>query len=210
MTLAKAKEIFGKNFIGPDELNKISGILRIKNLEEKEIPKIKFEDSLLEKRSEDSMLVLGAASHFDGKSLNIKSLRNIFGIDPKQKEPCFYNQDWYINHRFIEESLNNEWYLIGKEVAPLSRGKDPEGFNQSEDKVFPKAILTAFTFFANYLLNNEILWKNDFIWCSDFDDNGDRIYTGGYVDLIGKNKNGFNIHRYLKIRSNYGIVFEIK
>jgi len=50
-----------------------------------------------------------------------------------------------------------------------------------------------------------LLWKSDFIWCSDKDKNGDQIYVGRYRDPLGVNKNGFNIHRHLKIRNYYGL-----
>ena len=49
-----------------------------------------------------------------------------------------------------------------------------------------------------------MLWRHDFIWCDDSDHNGDRIYTGRYIDPNGINKNGFNIHRHLSIRPCYG------
>ena len=74
---------------------------------------------------------------------------------------------------------------------------------------FPSAILTSFVFFSYYLLSRELLWKNDFTWCSDLDNNGDQIYTGRYIDPKGINKNGFNIHRHLSIRSYHGATTEI-
>ena len=63
------------------------------------------------------------------------------------------------------------------------------------------------TFFAYFLLNDgKILWKDDFVWCQDKDSNNDQIYTGRYLDANGKNKNGFNIHRHLKIRKLFGVI----
>ena len=35
--------------------------------------------------------------------------------------------------------------------------------------------------------------------------NSDQIYVGRYIDPIKINKNGFSIHRHLKIKNNYGI-----
>ena len=67
----------------------------------------------------------------------------------------------------------------------------------------PSALLCAFVFFSNYYnTNGELLWKNDFTWCSDIDSNDDQIYVGRYIDVKGLNKNGFNIHRHLKIKNN--------
>ncbi len=213
MELPEAKKLFGNNFIGPAELNKIGSVLNIGEFAEENgnIPPIGFSDEILKKNAGDSILILGAPFHKDGSKLNIKSLREIFGLDPAKNEPCFYNQDWYLGQKFFEETLENKWYLIKRGVAEDSRAKNPEDLvnKMAKNENLPSAILTALVFFANYLLNKEILWKHDFIWCADTDFNGDRIYTGRYVDPDGKNKNGFNIHRHLKLRPCYGVVTEI-
>lgn len=51
-----------------------------------------------------------------------------------------------------------------------------------------------------------MLWKHDFVWCSDMDHNGDRIYVGKYHDISGVNKNGFSIHRHLALRECYASI----
>ena len=45
-----------------------------------------------------------------------------------------------------------------------------------------------------------------FIWCNDVDANGDRIYVGRYFDPLGISKNGFSVHRQLRIKNNYGCI----
>lgn len=211
MDLAKIKKIMGKNFIGPEELKKISSKFRFKF--KNPIPKIPFNLDYLKKISKDYILILGIPKDKKGQKLTINRMREIFGTDPAKSEPCFYNQDWYLKEKFAKDTtLDFNWYLIKKRVDEKSRGKNPELlFKALKSKEnFPSAILTAFTFFAYYLLNKgEILWKNDFIWCSDKDSNGDRIYTGRYLDPKKINKNGFNIHRYLSIRPCYGIAPQI-
>lgn len=52
----------------------------------------------------------------------------------------------------------------------------------------------------------EKLWYHDFVWCSDVDHNGDRIYVGKYNDIDGVNKDGFSIHRHLALRLCYGCI----
>lgn len=54
--------------------------------------------------------------------------------------------------------------------------------------------------------DGEKLWDNDYIWCSDTYNNGDQIYVGRYTDLSGLNADGFEIHRHLKIKNNYGVI----
>lgn len=210
MDIKIAKKIMVKNFIGPDELDTISDFLNINKIDSNNIPTIPFSESIL-KNNKNSILALGVNNYKDGGAVTLNSLRSLFGVDPSKKEPCFYNQDWYLSQSFANKGLEMKWYLINKDIKVGTRGEEPGKIINTLDKTesLPKAVVTAFVFFANYLINKEILWKEDFIWCSDLDDNGDRIYVGRYVDPLGKNKNGFNIHRHLRIRPCYGVVTEI-
>lgn len=205
MNIAQAKKIFKENFIGPDELDKIAKQLNIAPMIScGKVPKINFNGEQLKKIAKDYILILGIPKAANGDKLTLNLMRNFFGVDPDKKEPCFYNQDWYLKEKFANAAnLKFKWYLIRKEVDKKTRGKNPENIKNA---ISPPAVLTAFTFFAYYFLNQEILWQNDFIWCSDKDHNGDRIYAGRYIDPNKKNKNGFNIHRHLSIRDCYGAI----
>lgn len=213
--LITAKKIFGKNFIGPDELVKISQAMNLPdNLKGNNMAKIPFDVDYLKNIGKDYILILGLSKDKNGKKLTLNNMKDYFVMDSSIKEPSFYNQDWYLKEDFAsKKTLENRWYLIKKKVIDKTRGKRPDEIEKALDTTqkFPLAILTAYTFFANYFLNNgEILWKNDFIWCSDQDHNGDIIYTGRYEDPIGINKKGFNIHRHLAIRPVYGLAPEIQ
>lgn len=215
MDLKEAKKIMRKNFIGPEELKRISrqlGIFDPFKLSSS-MPQVPFNSGELRKISQDYILILGMPKDRNNQKLTINRMREIFGWNPKESEPCFYNQDWYLKERFAKDkTLKFKWYLMRKTVNRKTYGKSLETITKTlkQKEVFPLAVLTAFVFFAYYLLNNgEILWKNDFIWCSDKDHNGDRIYTGRYIDPKKINKNGFNIHRHLAIRSCYGLAPQI-
>lgn len=200
----------GRNFIGPKELLKIEKFFPV--FVPEDIPKIPFSENLLKKIRKDYILIFGVPKDKFGSILTLNRMREIFGLDPKKSEPCFYNQDWYVKEKFAsQKTLNFTWYLIKKTVDKNTRGKDPnillKKLKKGED--FPSAVLCAFTFFAYYLLyQGGILWEKDFIWCSDKDTNGDRIYVARYKDPKKINKNGFNIHRYLSLRNCYGFVPE--
>lgn len=211
MKWQEAKKIMGKNFIGPDELTSVAsalGIMPIMNA-----PVVPYDAKTLKKISKDYLLILGVAKMHDGKPLTLNNMHNFFGLDPAISEPCFYNQDWYLKEKFANTTtLKMRWYLLRTHVAKETRAIRPDILETKLKKgeKFPTAILTAFTFFAYYFLNNKaLLWKHDFIWCSDKDKNGDRIYTGRYSDPKKINKNGFNIHRHLAIRSAYGAVTQL-
>lgn len=204
--LETAERILGRNFVGPDQLESVKSRLGIESpfaISDK-VPEIGFDTSLLESNAKDYLLVLGVPLAADGEPLTINKMRANFGVDPAAGEPCFYNQDWYLNEYFASSvSLQFGWYFIRKNVTEDTRGRLPDDIRRSAHKgsKFPSAILSTYIFFANYLVNSgELIWKNDFIWCDDTDHNGDRIYVGRYVDPAGLNKRGFNIHRHLALR----------
>jgi len=200
-TIAEARKIMGVNFIGVDELKSISNYLPV-CLDV--VPEIQYSFEELNTKKNDYILILGASVFCDSQQINLINLRRIFGVDPSVSEPCFYNQDWYLNEDFVCKSLENRWYLIKKTVFEESRAVAPTELEKMYS--FPSAILCAYTFFCYWFLNNEILWKYDFVWCNDIDHNADRIYVGKYCDIDGVNKNGFSIHRHLALRSSYASV----
>lgn len=75
-----------------------------------------------------------------------------------------------------------------------------------KSKKYPPAILLTYFFFANYLINKQISFKNDFVWTCDVDSNNDQIYVGRYYDPKGIAKNGFSVHRYLSVNYNYASI----
>lgn len=203
-TIEEAKLIFKDNFIGANELGEL--FLRF-HPDEKTIinqPEIPWDKAKLEALANNYILILGVPS-WGGVDLNIRNLRNVFGINSEIKEPCFYNQDWYLNEKFIEETLKFKWYLVRKNVFEDSRAIDP-AILVERDIEFPSAILCCYTFFAFWFARGKRLWEYDFIWCSDKDHNGDRIYVGKYKDIDGINKSGFSIHRHLALRPCYSAI----
>lgn len=204
MDYKEIKDIMGNNFIGHDDLNSIKDKFGI-NISSN-VPGIQYSKDFLKSHSENYILILGTEATNDNEQLTINKLREKFGVDPDKNEPCFYNQDWYLKEDFAsKETLRNKWYLLKKNVYEEYRAVNPD--EKAINKLaLPSAVLCTYTFFAYYLLNNEILWKDDFVWCSDNDANGDQIYVGRYEDKNKINKNGFNIHRHLKLKQNYSFI----
>lgn len=202
MTLERAKEIMGEQFIGPDELKECAPSLQL-NIPV-EIPVIPYDEEKLLASKEHYFLILGVSKFTDGKDVNIRNLKAIFGKDPDVSEPCFYNQDWYDKEEFIDIPMVSGWYLIRKDVFEESRAVMPEELMKSIS--FPTAVCCTYAFFVTWLSKGAKLWYHDFVWCSDVDHNGDRIYVGKYHDVDGVNKNGFSIHRHLALRPCYGAI----
>lgn len=199
--IERAKEIMGSNFIGPDELRAIDWLNKDSFVK---IPTIPYTDKELDDKKEDYLLILGVDKLSDGNELTIRNLLTVFGKDPDYNEPCFYNQDWYMEESFIDIPLKKQWFLIRKEVFEDSRAVQPAEL--VEKYSFPQAITCVYSFFVAWFSLGVKLWYHDFVWCSDTDHNGDRIYVGKYHDIDGVNKNGFSIHRHLSLRLCYGCI----
>lgn len=198
------KKLFGKNFFGKEELKPFFNALGFEEVEVQECP-IQYNDADLLKAANDGYIMIYGAASINGKNITLKFLREKFGVNPDESEPCLYNQDWYMKEDFMDLALDNRWYIIKKDVFEESRAVMPGDLTQ-RGLNFPSAILCGYTFFAYYFVCNEYLWWHDFVWCCDTDHNGDRIYVGKYHDIDGVNKNGFSIHRHLALRACYGSV----
>ena len=201
-SLEEARDIFGKSFIGPDELSKYSVQMGVRIPQQ--VPEIPYSLAELKTQSKDYLLVLGTSEMVSGEPLSLLSLRAYFGLDPDRSEPCFYNQDWYMKETFMTRPLTDQWYMLRRSVFEGSRAKSPE--LAGKDYKLPSAVECAYVFFINCFCTGEYLWEHDFVWCDDTDHNGDRIYVGKYHDVTGINKNGFSIHRHLALRQWYGFI----
>lgn len=188
----------GQNFIGPEQVNEFLQTIGLDKIDVDTCPIIPYETELLQKVAKSYILLRSS-------KVTIQDLRDHFGTDPEKKEPCFYNQDWYLSESFMHDRLEDKWYLIKKDVIDNTRANQPQDI-LSQGIEFPSAVLCAYTFFIYDLVYGEKLWYHDFIWCKDVDHNGDRIYVGKYHDVDGINKNGFSIHRHLALRSCYASI----
>ncbi len=209
-TVIEAKEILGKDFIGPEELALIYTKLGIINPLSiyLNFPEIPYSISLLNEKKGDYILLLTVPLDAQNEALTLNYLRSFLGWDSIVKEPSFYNQDWYLKEAFANEcTIELKWSLIKKEIENKTRAKSGQECITEFHYTLPSALLCSYVFFAYYFhTDGDILWKHDFIWCSDKDHNGDQIYVGKYIDIDGVNKNGFSIHRHLALRSCYGAV----
>ena len=198
------KKLFGKNFVGKDELKPFFRALGLGEVDIQETS-IHYSDAELQKAADEGYILIYGVDCISGQSITLRYLRDNFGVNPDDLEPCLYNQDWYLKEDFIDVPLEARWYLIKKDVFEESRAVMPDDLTQ-QGLNFPPAILCGYTFFAYYYARSEYLWWHDFVWCCDTDHNGDRIYVGKYHDIDGVNKNGFSIHRHLALRPCYGSV----
>lgn len=195
--------IIGNNFVGLEELRPLFEKMRLSYVSV-QVPIIQYSYDELLKYSKDYVLILGIPE-LNNTPLSIHTFRNVFGVNPDLLEPCFYNQDWYLNEDFIYKTLDLRWYLLKRDVLEDSRAVQPDELLKN-NVIFPNAILCVYTFWAYYYARHVKLWYYDFVWCNDTDHNGDRIYVGKYHDIDGMNKDGFSIHRHLALRNCYSSI----
>lgn len=199
MTNIDAETLFGKNYLGPRQVNILMERMGLELIDIENVPPINYDYETLQRCASDYLLVYGI------DKLDILDIRNHFGTNPDIVEPCLYNQDWYLSEEFVHRKMQNKWYLLKKEVYDNTRTIMPVDILYTGVK-FPSAILCVYAFFAYLMSYGEFLWYHDFVWCDDCDHNGDRIYVGKYHDIDGVNKNGFSIHRHLSLRPCYGAI----
>ena len=200
-SLQKAKEIMGDNIITPDDLSRLSSLDFVFSKGYSIVP---FSINEIKAKSEDYLLIYGCSKFLKNKNLTIMNLKRFFGDNPEKNEPCFYFQDWYNKEDFVNKPMTEGWFFIRKSVYDDSRKVLPDTLERKY--CFPSAIKCTYSFFVVWLVLKIKLWYHDFVWCNDFDHNGDRIYVGKYNDIDGVNKNGFSIHRHLSLRLCYGCI----
>lgn len=196
-----AKKIMGNNVIGVEEIKRME---RMRLVIPDMIPEIPFSQEELRQKKDDYFLILAISKFMNGEPVTIRNIQNIYGKDPEKQEPCFYNQDWYDKESFMDMPMKDGWYLIRKNAYEESRAVQPQELIKKYR--FPTAIACTYTFFVAWMSLGVRLWYHDFIWCSDTDHNGDRIYVGKYHDVDGVNRNGFSIHRHLALRQCYACI----
>ena len=201
-TIAEARQLFGENMIGFDELSQLPDMWVLSlPVPEYEIP---WTIEELEAYKKDYLLILATDKFINGDPVSLATIKRLVGVNPDEYEPCLYNQDWYDKEDFVHQPIQAGWFLIKRDVFDDSRAVSP---NELEVKhTFPTAIQCAYAFFTMWYSRNVCLWRHDFVWCSDKDHNDDRIYVGKYHDIDGVNKNGFSIHRHLALRPCYAAV----
>ena len=152
VSLDLAESLFGTHFIGARQICNISDnyqFLDKDGIEAKELP---FQLEYL-KTLKDTHILFYFHPYLSDKSvLTINAIKDFFGTNPDNSEPCFYNQDWYLKEVFANtNSINPGWYLLEKEVDNSTRGLSPENLSKQR---FPPALLCTYLFFIFYLVRN--------------------------------------------------------
>jgi len=219
----EAKEIMGKDFLGPEAIEATLGI-KLSPEELEQVENIPFTPEELEQAKElGMMLVLRIPHDKDKKPLTLNRMREILagedklGDPQKKKSKLFYRQPgdgWYKDETFATGSVMDfGWGLSKKEVLQESLSKNWDEQEEilkkwaEENNINPQTIRrrtpieATYDTMLYYGANKETLLEGTYDWTSvrssvgKFVDVGDFGSGGLYVSLVTR------VNRY----SNLGV-----
>lgn len=172
ISISEAREILGKDFLGPEAVKNVFGV------ELETIPPIQFTKEDLERAKElNQILILQTDKMEDGKPMTLENLKNKF---PKAHDgkKMWYDQDWYNKEDFFKnETPKAGWKFVSKDTIPNSTNKNY--LEQTEtviqylkeevfkDKELPKEYQEAITEFESQKSNISKLIDSDWKSASD-------------------------------------------
>lgn len=208
LDFSEAKEIFGKDFLGPEAIEKTFGI-NLSYEELKQVEQIPFTlEDLEQAKKLGMMLVLRVSHDKENKPLTINQIRIIFagedklGDPSKKKSKLIFSQHgdsscWYKDEVFANSAVANfGWGLVKKEVLPESLGKNwddqeevikkwAEANNINRKTIHRRTpIEVAYDTLLYYGANRETLLEKTYDWTSAGSSAGDLVYVG-YFDADG-------------------------
>jgi MoxR-like ATPase len=120
----KGREIFGKNFLGPEQIEKAFGF----KVRSESIPEIPFSEAeLREAKRLNQFLVLRVDKTPTGETLNMKQMLGALEAKVKAegKGKVLYDTGWYSGEDFFtKEAPRTGWALVGGELLEVTKGKN--------------------------------------------------------------------------------------
>ena len=120
----RAREILGKDFLGPEAIEKAFGI----TLDAGSIPEIPFSEEELERAvANGEYLILRIDRKDDGTPLTIQEMVTMLQpqFDRDSKGKIMYNVDWYKSENFFtKDAPRPAWRLVSKNLIPGSTSKN--------------------------------------------------------------------------------------
>ena len=202
----EAKEIFGKDFLGPEAAEATFGV-ELSQEELEQIEDIPFSREELEQAKQLGMMLVLRVPRIGkdktAKPFNINSVRGVFKAgdklgDPKKKKSrIFYDQDWYNGESFATQSTPSlGWGLVMKEVLQESRSKNWDEQEEvlkkwaKENNIDPTKVRRrtpvemVYDTLLYYGANKESLLEASYDW-SGIQSSGGRFVHVGYFDSDG-------------------------
>ena len=202
----EAKEIFGKDFLGPEAIQTTFGV-ELSADELKEVEDIPFTREELEQAKQLGMMVVLRVPRLgEGKTerpLTIDSARELFtkgdslGDPKKKKQKVFYGkkgESWYDNEKFVtQDTPKLGWGLVMKSVLPDSLSKNWDQQEEvlknwaKQNNIDPTLVKRrtpveiAYDTLIYYGENKESLLENRYDWSGVQSSDGRFVYVGYFV-----------------------------
>jgi len=201
----EAREIFGKDFLGPEAIKATYGV-ELTPDELQEIENIPFTREELEQAKQlGMMLVLRVPRLGEGKNerpLTIDQVRERFssgdtlGDPKKKKQKMFYRkkgEGWFDKEKFAtQDTPKLGWGLVSKSVLPDSLGKDWDRQEEvlkkwaKENNIDPKTVKRrtpveiTYDTFLYYGANKETLLEDKWDWTGVQSSGGYFVHVGNF------------------------------
>ena len=219
----EAREIFGKDFLGPEAIKTTYGV-ELTQDELQEIENIPFTREELEQAKQlGMMLVLRVPSIGEGKEakpLTIDQIREKFsggdslGDPKKKKQKVFYGkkgESWYDNEKFAtQDTPKLGWGLVMKSVLPDSLSKNWDQQEEvlkswaKQNNIDPTLVKRrtpveiAYDTLIYYGENKESLLENRYDWTGVQSSDGDSVNVGNFdsdgLDVFNDSRDNANSH----------------
>lgn len=172
-SVARAKEIMGKNFLGLEEGVKLFGI-QLTRRQLAYMSEVPFSEATLTACKDTHILVAVMP-------LTIVQIRYYTAALSKGQRSYFYKQDWYERQAFANEVGQLEWCLVRKTPVENSTSKpwsDQQVLLDDKIEETPKAQVMVYTIIGHFLNTGERLFEKVLVRCSDFGSGGNRVSVG--------------------------------
>ena len=199
----EAREIFGKDFLGPEAAEAAFGV-ELSQEELEQIEDIPFSREELEQAKQLGMMLVLRVPRIgkekNTKSFSINSVREAFKDDDKLGDPkkkksnIFYDQDWYDDESFAtQDTPSLGWGLVMKEVLQESRDKNWDEQEEvlkawaKENNIDPskvrrrKPVEIIYDTLLYYSTNKESLLENSYDWTGVQSSDGYFVYVGYFA-----------------------------
>jgi len=199
----EAREIFGKDFLGPEAAEATFGV-ELSQDEIEQIEEIPFSREELEQAKQLGMMLVLRVPRIgkdkNAKSFSINSVREAFKDDDKLGDPkkkksnIFYDQDWYDNESFAaQDTPSLGWGLVMKEVLQESRSKNWDEQEEvlkawaKENNIDPskvrrrKPVEIIYDTLLYYGTNKESLLENSYDWTGVQSSDGHFVFVGVFA-----------------------------
>jgi len=215
----EAREIFGKDFLGPEAIKATYGV-ELTPDELQEVENIPFTREELEQAKQlDMMLVLRIPRLGEGKTerpLTIDSVRELFakgdtlGDPNKKKQKIFYGKkdaSWYDKEKFaIQDTPKLGWGLVTKSVLPESLSQNWDEQEKilkkwaKDNKIDPKTVRrrtpveVTYDALIYYGANKESLLEDKYDWTGVQSSGGHFVHVGDFDSDglgVGSDTRGF-------------------